>query len=100
MTTKGPEPSIFTAACMIINSIDPTAQADVNTMLLARITATQVVIINHRGQKYSVPLGTAKAAAQAQAKPTTTIKTSTTQPAKTVKKASRTPPTTTAKRTN
>lgn len=104
MTTK-PDTSLFTAACMIINSIDPTADADPDTMLRVRVTETHVVVITHRGQKFSVPIGTVKAAAQAhtvpvsreaeaQTKPddgppTTTIKGGPAQPAKTIKKTTR-----------
>ena len=93
----------LTTACMVINSIHDDANADPNTMLSARITDTHVVIITHRGQKFSVPIGTvdiaaeAAAAADAKPKPTTTIKAGPAQPAKTVKKTSRKRPTTTRK---
>ncbi len=102
MTTKE-DTNLFTATCMIINSIDPTADADPGTMLRVRVTTTHVVVITHRGQKFSVPIGSVKAAAEAQAdletepEPTTTIKASAAQPAKTIKKSSRKRTTTTAK---
>ena len=110
MTTTS-EPSLVVAACMIINSIDAAAQADADTMLLARVTTSHVVVITHRGQKFAVPIGTVKAAAQAQAKvpptgkgkpqpdPTKTIK-ARPQPATTVKKTSAKRPTTARKPAN
>ena len=45
-TTKG-QPDLTAAACMIINGIDTTADADPDTMLLARRTDTHIVIITH-----------------------------------------------------
>ena len=87
-------------ACMVINSLDPTANADPDTLINVRETATHKVIITHRGQKFSIPLGTLDAAAQATIQagttpPTTTIKGGPAQPAKTVKKTAAKRPTTT-----
>ena len=92
-------------ACMLINSLDPTANADPDTLINVRETATHKVIITHRGQKFSIPLGTLDAAAQTSAQagtPTThpaqpdnTIKSSPKQPTKTVKKTAARRPTTT-----
>ncbi len=88
MTDKN-EPDLFATACMIINSIDPNAGADPDTMLRSRVTTSHVIVITCRGQKFSIPMGTVQAAAEAtadaQPHPTTTIKATAAQPAKTIK---------------
>ena len=61
--------ALTAAACMVANAIDDTAQADTDTLLRSRRTDTHVVIITHRGQKFSVPIGTVIAAAEATAEP-------------------------------
>ena len=109
-TTTSPK-EIITATCTIINSIDAAANADPDTLLRVRRTATHIILITHRGQKFSVPIGTANAAAEAQAdsqpqplpepqpEPTTTIKASAKPPATTVKRSSSQLPAKTTKRT-
>ena len=87
-------------ACMVINSIDPTANADPDTLINVRETATHKVIITHRGQKFSIPLGTLDAAAQATIQagttpPTPARKASAKRPANTSKKSTPKRPTTT-----
>ena len=115
-TTQGPK-EIVTAACTIINSIDAAANADPDTLLRVRRTDTHIVLITHRGQKFSVPIGTANAAAEAQAdaqadsqpqpvpeaepepEPNNTSKHGPPQPANTVKRSSSQLPGKTTKRT-
>ena len=93
--------ALTAAACMVANAIDDTAQADTDTLLRSRHTLSHVVIITHRGQKFSVPLGTAIATANATAandappQPANTAKETARLAAKTVKKTASKRPTAT-----
>ena len=81
------------AACIVANAIDKTAQADPDTLIASRHSLSHVVIITHRGQKFSVPIGTAMLTAKATAKDSA-------QPTNTAKKNATKPPSTTVKRSS